>query len=118
MGIMRKEGILHIHSSSNNTILSLTDLAGAVQAWASCGSLGFRKAARSTPYASEAAGEHLGRIARQKGFSAVRVYLKGMGRGRDSACRGIAASGLQISKIMDSTRFPHNGCRPPKKRRV
>lgn len=113
-----RRGIIHIHSSLNNTILSLTDLDGCVQAWVSCGSIGFKKKTRSTSYAAQAAGEALGRLALKRGFLSVIVHLKGLGQGRDSGCRGLAMGGLKILQIKEKTRLPHNGCRAPKKRRL
>ena len=116
--VYKQLGIVHVHASAKNTILSLTDLEGRVKAWTSCGSVGFKTKTKRTSYAALTAAEDLGRKAQDKGFDAALIYLKGVGPGRFSSCRGLALSGLKIFQITDKTGLPHNGCRAPKKRRV
>lgn len=111
-------GIIHIHSTFNNTIVTLTDEVGNTLGWASAGSVGFKGSRRSTSYAAQSAAEDLSKKFGQLGLRSVDIILKGAGEGRDSSIRGILSSGLQISSIYDRTPIPHNGCRPRKKRRV
>ena len=113
-----EKGQAHISSTFNNTMVCLTDLNGNVLSWASAGQLGFRGSRKSTPYAAQQAAEEAAKKAMEHGLKAVEVYVKGPGSGRESAIRGLQASGLEVSSIKDVTPIPHNGCRPPKKRRV
>jgi small subunit ribosomal protein S11 len=115
---MVTEGIVHIHSTFNNTIVTVTDLQGATLAWASAGTVGFKGSRKGTPFAAQLAAESATRKAQEHGVRTVQVYVKGPGAGRESALRSIQAAGLQISVIRDVTPIPHNGCRPPKRRRV
>jgi small subunit ribosomal protein S11 len=112
------EGIVHIHSTFNNTIVTITDLQGATVAWASAGTVGFKGSRKGTPFAAQLAAENATRKAQEHGMRSVQVYVKGPGAGRESALRSLQAAGLQISVIRDVTPIPHNGCRPPKRRRV
>ena len=112
------DGIAFIKSTFNNTIITLTDKYGNAIAWSSSGSLGFRGSRKSTPFASAQAAEKAGTEALSRGLSNVEVRIKGPGGGRESAVRALKACGLNITSIMDVTPIPHNGCRPPKKRRV
>ena len=111
-------GAAHIHSSFNNTIVSITDVAGNVIAWASAGELGFKGSRKSTPFAAGEAAETAGKAAMEHGLKTVEVYVKGPGAGREAAIRSLQTAGLEISAIKDVTPIPHNGCRPPKRRRV
>ena len=112
------EGIAHIQSTFNNTIVTITDLTGNVIAWASSGMSGFKGSRKGTPFAAQMAAESAVRKAKEQGLRSVRVYVKGPGSGRESALRALQATGLTISLIRDVTPIPHNGCRPPKRRRV
>jgi small subunit ribosomal protein S11 len=112
------EGIATIHSSFNNTIVSLTDLAGNVLAWSSGGKIGYKGSRKSTPFAAQLAAEEVSKTAIEMGLKKVRVVIKGPGGGRESAVRAINATGLQVTMIRDATPLPHNGCRPPKQRRI
>ncbi|RMF85550.1 MAG: 30S ribosomal protein S11 [Nitrospinota bacterium] len=112
------EGIAHIQSTFNNTIVTITDPAGNVIAWASAGSQGFKGSRKSTPFAAQMAAEAAARKAMDQGMRKIEVYVKGPGAGRESAIRSLQAVGLEISMIRDVTPIPHNGCRPPKRRRV
>jgi len=112
------EGIAHIQSTFNNTIVTITDLTGNVISWASSGMSGFKGSRKGTPFAAQMAAESAVRKAKEQGLRTVRVYVKGPGSGRESALRALQAAGLTISLIRDVTPIPHNGCRPPKKRRV
>ncbi len=112
------EGIAHIQSTFNNTIVTITDLTGNVIAWASSGMSGFKGSRKGTPFAAQMAAESAVKKAREQGLRTVRVYVKGPGSGRESALRALQAAGLTISLIRDVTPIPHNGCRPPKRRRV
>ncbi|HPC74642.1 MAG TPA: 30S ribosomal protein S11 [Syntrophales bacterium] len=112
------EGIAHIQSTFNNTIVTITDLSGNVLAWSSSGMEGFKGSRKGTPFAAQMAAESAVRKAREHGVRSVRVYVKGPGSGRESALRALQAAGLTISLIRDVTPIPHNGCRPPKRRRV
>jgi len=111
-------GIAHIHASFNNTIVTITDTAGNVLTWASSGNKGFKGSRKSTPFASQLAAEAAAKKAMEHGMRQVEVYVKGPGTGRESAIRAIQAAGLEIVAIKDVTPIPHNGCRPPKRRRV
>ena len=112
------EGVVHIHASFNNTIITVTDSHGSVVCWATAGGSGFRGARKSTPFAAQVACEKAIKSAQEMGLERVEVRVKGPGMGRDSSIRVINALGVRITKISDVTPIPHNGCRPPKKRRV
>lgn len=111
-------GEAHINATFNNIIISLTNTAGQVISWSSAGKMGFRGSKKNTPYAAQMAAQDCGKVAYEAGLRKVKVYVKGPGAGRESAIRTIAASGIEVSEIMDITPIPHNGCRPPKRRRV
>lgn len=111
-------GIAHIQSTFNNTIVTITDPLGATVAWASAGSVGFKGARKGTPFAAQMAAESAARKAMEHGMRRVDVYVKGPGPGRETAIRSLQAVGLEINMIKDVTPIPHNGCRPPKRRRV
>ena len=111
-------GVAHIHASFNNTIVTITDTSGNVITWSSSGSKGFKGSRKSTPFASQLAAEAAAKKAMENGMRQVEVYVKGPGTGRESAIRAIQAAGLEIVAIKDVTPIPHNGCRPPKLRRV
>ncbi len=111
-------GVAHIHASFNNTIVTITDTVGNVITWSSSGSKGFKGSRKSTPFASQLAAETAAKKAMEHGMKQVEVYVKGPGTGRESAIRAIQAAGLDIVAIKDVTPIPHNGCRPPKRRRV
>ncbi len=111
-------GIAHIHASFNNTIVTITDTAGNVITWSSAGNKGFKGSRKSTPFASQLAAEAAAKKAMEQGMRQVEVFVKGPGTGRESAIRSIQAAGLEIVAIKDVTPIPHNGCRPPKRRRV
>ena len=111
-------GQAHIKSTFNNTIVSITDPSGAVIAWASSGQVGFKGSRKSTPFAAQLAAEAAARRAQEHGMKKVDVFVKGPGPGRESAIRSLQAAGLQVNMIRDTTPIPHNGCRPPKRRRV
>jgi small subunit ribosomal protein S11 len=112
------EGIAHIQSTFNNTIVTITDLMGNVISWASSGMSGFKGSRKGTPFAAQMAAESAVKKAKEQGLRTVRVYVKGPGSGRESALRALQATGISISLIRDVTPIPHNGCRPPKRRRV
>jgi small subunit ribosomal protein S11 len=112
------EGIVHIHSTFNNTVVSISDLQGNVIAWASAGAVGFKGSRKSTPFAAQVAAENAARKAMEAGMRTVQVRIKGPGAGREAALRSLQAVGFAISLIRDVTPIPHNGCRPPKRRRV
>jgi small subunit ribosomal protein S11 len=112
------EGIVHIQSTFNNTIITITDLSGNVVAWSSSGTQGFKGSRKSTPFAAQVAAEEAVKKAKEQGMRRVQVYVKGPGSGRESALRSLQVAGLSISLIRDVTPIPHNGCRPPKRRRV
>ena len=112
------EGIVHIQSTFNNTIITITDLSGNVVAWSSAGTQGFKGSRKSTPFAAQVAAEDAVKKAKEHGMRRVQVYVKGPGSGRESALRSLQIAGLSISLIRDVTPIPHNGCRPPKRRRV
>ena len=112
------EGIAHILATFNNTIVTITDRSGNVIVWASCGSTGFSGSKKSTPFAAQITAESVAKKAVEHGMKTVEVFVKGPGSGRESAIRALQAAGLSISVIKDVTPIPHNGCRPPKRRRV
>jgi small subunit ribosomal protein S11 len=111
-------GVVHIQSTFNNTIVSITDPAGNVVAWSSSGSQGFKGSRKSTPFAAQMAAQDAVRKAMEHGMKNVEVYVKGPGSGRESALRSLQAAGFNVLMIKDVTPIPHNGCRPPKRRRV
>ena len=113
-----EKGAAHIRSTFNNTIITITDMNGNAVSWASAGELGFKGSRKSTPYAAQMAAETAAKIAVDQGMKTVEVYVKGPGSGRESAIRALQSVGLEISLIKDVTPIPHNGCRPPKRRRV
>jgi len=113
-----ERGAAHIRSTFNNTIVTITDLAGNAIAWASAGALGFKGSKKSTPFAAQMAAEAAAKAAMEHGMRTVEVYVKGPGSGREAAIRALQAAGLDVSLIKDVTPIPHNGCRPPKRRRV
>lgn len=112
------KGIVHIHSTFNNTIITITNLVGDTVSWASAGSAGFKGARKSTPFAAQTAAEKAALDAVSTGMKSVHILVKGQGSGRETAIRAIESAGFEISSIEDITAIPHNGCRPPKKRRV
>ena len=111
-------GTAHIQSTFNNTIVTITDLQGNAISWASAGEMGFKGSRKSTPYAAQTAAETAAKIAMEHGMKTVEVYVKGPGTGREAAIRALQTTGLNITLIKDVTPIPHNGCRPPKRRRV
>lgn len=111
-------GIAHIHASFNNTIITFTDTRGNAISWASSGQSGFKGSRKSTPFAAQVAAETAARKAQENGMRTVGIYVKGPGSGREAAMRAIAAAGFRVAFIRDVTHIPHNGCRPPKRRRV
>ena len=113
-----EKGQAHISSSFNNTMVSLTDMQGNLISWASAGGLGFRGSRKSTPFAAQEAAETASKKAMEHGLKTVEVYVKGPGSGREADIRALQASGLEVTSIKDVTPIPHNGCRPPKRRRV
>ena len=113
-----EHGQAHIQSSFNNTIVTLTDAEGNALSWASAGGLGFRGSRKSTPFAAQTAAETAAKAAMEHGMKTVEVYVKGPGAGREAAIRALQATGLDVTMIKDVTPIPHNGCRPPKRRRV
>jgi small subunit ribosomal protein S11 len=112
------QGVAHIQSTFNNTIISITDVTGAALSWASAGTVGFKGTKKGTPFAAQMAAESAARRAMEHGLKRVDVYVKGPGSGRETAIRSLQAVGLEVSLIKDVTPIPHNGCRPPKRRRV
>lgn len=112
------EGIAHIHASFNNTIITITDRQGNTVSWATAGGCGFRGSRKSTPFAAQVAAEKAGKTAQEFGMKNLEVRVRGPGPGRESAVRSLNAAGFKITNIEDVTPIPHNGCRPPKKRRV
>ena len=112
------KGAVHIQASFNNTVVTFTDLAGNTIAWSSAGSLGFKGARKSTPFAAQQAVEAAAKVAREHGLKSVEVYVKGPGNGRESAIRALATADINVTKISDVSPIPHNGCRPPKRRRI
>lgn len=113
-----ESGVAHIHSTFNNTIVMITDVAGNALAWSSAGALGFKGSKKSTPFAAQMASEAAAKSAQEHGLKTVSVAVKGPGPGRESAIRALAAAGLDVTAISDVTPVPHNGARPPKRRRV
>ena len=111
-------GIVHIQSTFNNTIVTITDLTGSTLSWASAGSRGFKGSRKSTPFAAQLAAEEAARRAMEHGVRSVAVFVKGPGAGRESALRALQQAGFRVTLIRDVTPIPHNGCRPPKRRRV
>jgi len=116
--VVESEGIAHIKATFNNTIVSISDSKGDVVAWSSAGKAGFKGSKKSTPFAATVAGEEAGREAAAMGMKRVHVRVQGPGSGRESAIQALGSAGLEIKSIKDVTPLPHNGCRPPKKRRV
>jgi small subunit ribosomal protein S11 len=112
------DGIAHVHASFNNTIITITDRQGNALAWTTAGGSGFRGSRKSTPFAAQVAAERVGEIVKEYGRKNLEVEVKGPGPGRESAVRALNNAGFQITNITDVTPIPHNGCRPPKKRRV
>lgn len=111
-------GVAHIHSTFNNTLIMITDVQGNAVAWSSAGVLGFKGSRKSTPFAAQMASEAAAKSAQEHGLKSVEVTVKGPGSGRESAIRALAAAGLEVTAIRDVTPVPHNGARPPKRRRV
>ena len=116
--IIESNGEAHIFASFNNIIISLTNKKGDVISWSSAGKMGFRGSKKNTPYAAQMAAEDCSKIAYESGLRKIKVYVKGPGNGRESAIRAIHNSGIEVNEIVDVTPIPHNGCRPPKRRRV
>ncbi len=112
------DGIAHVHASFNNTIITITDRQGNTISWATSGGSGFRGSRKSTPFAAQVAADHAGRTAQEVGMKNLEVRVNGPGPGRESSVRSLNAAGFKITNIIDVTPIPHNGCRPPKKRRV
>ncbi|MDR1132463.1 MAG: 30S ribosomal protein S11 [Oscillospiraceae bacterium] len=113
-----ERGIVHIRSSFNNTMITITDVNGNAISWASAGEMGFRGSKKSTPFAAQTAAETASKAAMEHGLKTVEVYVKGPGSGREAAIRALQTAGLEVTLIKDVTPIPHNGCRPPKRRRV
>ena len=113
-----ERGAAHIQSTFNNTIVTITDVRGNALSWASAGGLGFRGSRKSTPYAAQTAAETAAKAAMEHGLKTVEVFVKGPGSGREAAIRALQACGIDVTSIKDVTPVPHNGCRPPKRRRV
>ena len=113
-----EKGVAHIRSTFNKTIVTITDVHGNEIAWGTSGEMGFKGSKKSTPYAAQTAAEHAAKIAVDNGMKTVEVLVRGPGAGRESAIRALATAGLEITMIKDVTPIPHNGCRPPKRRRV
>jgi small subunit ribosomal protein S11 len=111
-------GMVHVNASFNNTMITVTDVQGNTIVWSSSGKMGFKGSRKSTPYAAQMAGEQAGRAAMEHGMRTVEVEVTGPGSGRESALRALQSTGLQVTSIRDITPIPHNGCRPPKRRRV
>jgi small subunit ribosomal protein S11 len=111
-------GEAHINATFNNIIISLTNISGQVISWSSAGKMGFRGSKKNTPYAAQLAAQDCGKVAHDAGLRKAKVYVKGPGAGRESAIRTLAGAGIEITEIIDITPIPHNGCRPPKRRRV
>lgn len=111
-------GVAHIRSTFNNTIVTISDLNGAVLSWASAGGQGFRGSRKSTPFAAQMAAETAAKAAMEHGLKRIEVFVKGPGAGREAAIRALQSAGLEVESIKDVTPIPHNGCRPPKRRRV
>ena len=113
-----ERGAAHIQSTFNNTIVTITDVAGNTLSWASAGELGFRGSRKSSPFAAQSDAETAAKAAMEHGLKSVEVYVKGPGSGREAAIRALQSAGLEVNMIKDVTPIPHNGCRPPKRRRV
>ena len=113
-----ERGAAHIKSTFNNTIVTLTDVSGNALSWASAGGMGFRGSKKSTPFAAQMAAEQAAKAAMEHGLKSVEVFVKGPGSGREAAIRALQSAGLEVNMIKDVTPIPHNGCRPPKRRRV
>ena len=113
-----ERGQAHIHASFNNTIVTITDMSGNTISWSSAGKVGLRGSRKSTPYAAQVVTEDAAKIARDHGVRKVEVYVKGAGQGRESAIRALGVVGMEVTKIQDVSPLPHNGCRPPKVRRL
>ena len=113
-----QSGIAHIQSTFNNTIITITDVAGSTLCWATAGGQGFKGSRKSTPFAAQVAAEECAKKATEHGLRQLAVYVKGPGAGRESAVRALQAAGIKVTMIKDVTPIPHNGCRPPKRRRV
>lgn len=113
-----EHGVAHIKSTFNNTIVTITDTKGNALSWASAGGLGFRGSRKSTPFAAQMAAEQAAKAAMEHGLKEIEVFVKGPGSGREAAIRSLQAAGLEVNMIKDVTPIPHNGCRPPKRRRV
>ena len=111
-------GVAHIRSTFNNTIVTISDTTGAVLSWESAGGMGFRGSRKSTPFAAQMAAETAAKAAMEHGLKRIEVFVKGPGAGREAAIRALQAAGLEVESIKDVTPIPHNGCRPPKRRRV
>ena len=111
-------GVAHVRSTFNNTIVTISDTTGAVLSWASAGGMGFRGSRKSTPFAAQMAAETAAKAAMEHGLKRIEVFVKGPGAGREAAIRALQAAGLEVESIKDVTPIPHNGCRPPKRRRV
>ena len=116
--IVESTGEAHVTASFNNIIISLTNKKGDVISWSSAGKMGFRGSKKNTPYAAQLAAEDCSKVAHEAGLRKVKVYVKGPGNGRESAIRAVHNSGIEVTEIIDVTPMPHNGCRPPKRRRV
>jgi len=116
--IIESSGEAHISATFNNIIISLTNKKGEVISWSSAGKMGFRGSKKNTPYAAQMAAEDCSKVALEAGLKKVKVYVKGPGNGRESAIRSLHNSGVEVTEIIDVTPMPHNGCRPPKRRRV
>jgi small subunit ribosomal protein S11 len=116
--VVEANGMAHIHSSFNNIIITLTNMNGEVISWSSAGKKGFRGSKKNTPYAAQVASEECAKTAYDLGLRKVKVFVKGPGNGRESAMRALGNVGIQVTEIVDVTPLPHNGCRPPKRRRV
>jgi small subunit ribosomal protein S11 len=116
--IVESSGEAHINATFNNIIISLTNKKGEVISWSSAGKMGFRGSKKNTPYAAQLAAEDCSKVALEAGLKKVKVYVKGPGNGRESAIRSLHNGGIEVTEIIDVTPIPHNGCRPPKRRRV
>ncbi len=116
--VVESVGEAHISATFNNIIISLTNKKGDVVSWSSAGKMGFRGSKKNTPYAAQVAAEDCAKVAQEAGLRKVKVYVKGPGNGRESAIRSIHNAGIEVTEIIDVTPLPHNGCRPPKRRRV
>lgn len=116
--IVEAVGEMHVQATFNNIIISLTNATGQVISWSSAGKMGFRGSKKNTPYAAQTAAEDCAKVAYEAGLRKVKVYVKGPGNGRESAIRSVHNSGIEVTEIIDVTPMPHNGCRPPKRRRV